>query len=300
MLKKLIKYFIKSVYTQIISLNNHKSIRIFTNYFNTFVKIISLIMIMLTITISLFSISKELMQRPYHVLAYVTDNSQLNPQQTWNKYRSIFYKLQTNDLTPHFLAAMVYTLSKGVNWQRLGWHFKIDKLPANLLQVKNDNFGVMSMSYKQFKRSSSFCIADHQVITKKPWYIMGGCRFNMFKTRASAYDSIELAASNMQHMIDINIIQKKLDKSDDFIKNYGAIFHQCGTNYAQKYLKSNGSLTGIHSCKNIQIKNYLAEIKKFESLFSGIVNHEIASSYQKQQKMEKLYAINTNNKKISD
>ena len=202
---------------------------------------------------------RQITERPYHVLAHLVKDPPLSPEETWLAYRHYFLRFQTKHLSPTFLATLAYQLSSGRQWTRVPWRIQFELTPWNMIHPLSYQFGIMQFSDEGFAQASQFCIKNHQPVQRKRWYELGGCSLNAFKTRGSARHSIELAAAHMQWYINHKVLATNIPHSLNDLQSLVVIQHLCGHDFADRFLANHWQLTGIHSCQNKVMAEFLDE-----------------------------------------
>lgn len=202
---------------------------------------------------------RQITGRPYHVLAYLVNDPPLSPEETWLAYKHYFLRYQTKHLSPTFLATLAHQLSSGRQWTKVSWRIQFELAPWNMIHPLSYQFGIMQFSDNDFAQASQFCIKNHQPVERKRWYELGGCSLNAFKTRGSARHSIELAAAHMQWYINHKVLATNTPHSLDNLQSLVVIQHICGYDFANRFLANHWQLTGIHSCQNKVVAEFLDE-----------------------------------------
>ena len=216
----------------------------------------------------------QVLLRPFHLMAHLSTTPPLSPQETWEKYKPLFYRYQTDDLSPAFLAAMVQSLSSGVAWSPGSWNIRLSQKPWEVFTPENQEFGLMSFTPSSFEKAKSYCLHQHQPASQKPWFMLGGCWGPGLKTRASAADSIHVAAAYMQHIIQRAITERKLPTSEKNIHKFAAITHLCGEKSAQHFLKHHFKLHDLHSCNKRVLSPFFSTLMRHHLIFQKILKKE--------------------------
>lgn len=218
----------------------------------------------------------QLIKHPHHLIAHLTPQTPLLPEQTWQRYKALLQRYQTQHLTPEFLGAMIQAISAGQSWSVSSWTMDFSRKPWEIFQPESSEFGLMAWSSKGFDDAKNYCILQHQPASHKPWFKLGGCWGSFFRSRASAADSIELAAALMQHIINSEIVEKKISATTEQIHKFAAISHLCGKKSALHFMKHKFKLHDLHSCRGRALSPFFSTLIRHRNSYRKILKAEIA------------------------
>lgn len=229
----------------------------------------------------LISSSWQFIQNPFLVLASVTNDLPKTHKQTWNEFGAIFTENETTHLPSTFLAALAQTESSGRQWTSSDWTFSVDRGPLKLLAPESTSFGLMQFTKPTFELAKDYCVNGTKVEQSKPWYMLDGCWFTSLKTRASASDSIEIAAAYLQNYINQEIIYKKRSVSKRNAQRFAAITHLCGVGVARKFVRNNFFISQRTKCGSHDLSYYLKRVFKNKRAFDTIESKLFAMNESK-------------------
>lgn len=212
---------------------------------------------------------KQIVLRPYHVLAHVVNDPPLAMMGTWKAYQHIFYRFETEHLSATFLGVLAHELSGGQSWSVVPWHIQFSIKPWGMIQPTHDKFGIMQFSSAGFEQALGFCLSDHQPVTRKRWYKFGGCAHNRFKTRGSVSHSVEVAAASMQWFIHHHVLAYDRQHTLKNLRDVAVIRHLCGDQYGERFIHNEFNLEGIYACQGKVMHEFLEVIHDGEFKLRG-------------------------------
>ena len=215
---------------------------------------------------------KQILLRPYHVLAHVVRDPPLELMGTWQSYQHLFYRFETRHLSAVFLAVFGHELSKGRQWNEVKWQIRMSLKPWDMIRPEIDKFGFMQFSPEHFAEASAYCLEDHQPVIRKRWYEFGGC-FNAIKTRGSVSHSLELAAASMQWFINHHVLAYDIPHTLRELRSLAIIRHLCGTVYGERFIQNQFKLEGIHSCQEHKMREFIETVHDREFVLKQKLRH---------------------------
>lgn len=212
---------------------------------------------------------KQMLLRPYHVLAYVVDDPPRAMTGTWAAYQHIFYRFETEHLSATFLGVLAHELSSGQSWSVVPWHIQFSLKPWNMIRPLHDEFGIMQFSSASFEQALEFCLNDHRPVMRKSWYKWGGCAHNIIKTRGSVSHSVEVAAASMQWFIYHHVLAYDRQHTLKDLRDVAVIRHLCGPQYGERFVQNEFNLEGIYACKGRVMHDFLEVMHDSEFKLRG-------------------------------
>ena len=245
------------------------------NLFKFFHKSLSLLATT-TVTLLTISIIIQFLGNPYIFVGNILGDEPKTHRQTWLKYGKIFKDNHTSHLSASFLAGLAQTESSGRQWTSSDWIFSLDRGLFKVYAPKSSSFGLMQFTEATFAQAKNLCINSTKVESAKSWYMLDGCWFTFFKTRASASDSIETTAAYLQKLINDQVLLKNKTITARNAQRLASIAHLCGASKAKTFIQNNYYLSPQKKCGEHSVSKYVRDVMRNKRVFDTIDQNLLA------------------------
>lgn len=209
----------------------------------------------------------QVIRKPAEILNALGLSTTKTPYETWLSYSNDFKAHATNEMKPHFLAALAQTESSGNAAATPEWNLKwTDKL-TKIFSPASSSVGLYQFTTGTYNRAKKLCIQDGAVVKEGPWHQLNSCWFNFLYLRTSASHSIEMASAYLT--LAIQKMTKNIQNvSQSNINRLAAVIHLCGEKKGEYFIKTNFNLNRLSHCGTHSVKNYVAKVERNLERFS--------------------------------
>jgi len=122
-----------------------------------------------------------------------------------------------------------------------------------------------------FREAQRYCIHDHAVVEKGPWYAMRSCWFNSLYTRVVPSHAVELTSALLDRRVagtlgSQGIAGATLQQKQEL----AAVIHLCGAAAGDAYAKHGFRLSTGQRCGEHDLRGYLAQVNAMKRLFAAL------------------------------
>lgn len=218
----------------------------------------------------------QLVNKPAELFGLFVPDSYKTTQETWNNYGKYFKRHSTNTMTPEFLCALAQVESSGNRYATPQWRFRWTSDITRIYAPASSAVGLMQYTDGTFEEARRFCIHDHKVALAGRLFDFDSCWFNLFYSRLSASNSIEMTSARLH--FHINEILNDCGYTVTSLKDrqkLGAVIHLCGRSKGRKFAETNFSFDAISPCGSHNPAIYYGRI---EIIMSSLIRSQAGSS----------------------
>jgi hypothetical protein len=133
--------------------------------------------------------------KPTEMFAFVSNEFNKAPVETWRQYGRLFHKYSTAAISPELLAALAQVEGVGNPVARTYWRWQLSWNPLALYQPASSGVDMFQMTDVAFAEARQFCVRNHIVLQDDR-------RFGWLYIRAIPSHAIELAAVYLDHNLE--------------------------------------------------------------------------------------------------
>jgi len=215
--------------------------------------------------------SYQVTRKPAELFFPVSGALSKTPRETWRQYEPIFRDHSTAVMTPGFLAALAQVEGAGNPLARTYWRWRLTWNPFELYRPASSAVGMYQITDGTFREAQRYCIHDHAVVEKGPWYAMRSCWFNGLYTRVVPSHAVELTAALLDRRVagtlgSRGIAGATLEQKQDL----AAVIHLCGAAVGDAYAKRGFRLSAGQRCGEHDLRDYLAQVNAMQRIFAAL------------------------------
>ena len=102
--------------------------------------------------------------KPTEMFAFVSNEFNKAPVETWRQYGRLFHKYSTAAISPELLAALAQVEGAGNPVARTYWRWQLSWNPLALYQPASSGVGMFQMTDAAFAEARQFCVRNHIVL----------------------------------------------------------------------------------------------------------------------------------------
>ena len=209
----------------------------------------------------------QVIRKPAELFFPVSGALSKTPPETWRQYEPIFRGHSTAVMTPAFLAALAQVEGAGNPVARTSWRWQLTWNPFELYRPASSAVGMYQITDGTFREAQRYCIHDHAVVERGPWYAMRSCWFNSLYTRVVPSHAIEMTSALLDRRV-ANMLARSaatLEQKQDL----AAVIHLCGPARGQAYARRGFQPSG-QRCGTHDLAGYLAQVNALKRLFARL------------------------------
>ena len=213
----------------------------------------------------------QVIRKPAELFFPVSGALSKTPPETWRQYEPIFRGHSTAVMTPAFLAALAQVEGAGNPVARTSWRWQLSWNPFELYRPASSAVGMYQITDGTFREAQRYCIHDHAVAEKGPWYAMRSCWFNSLYTRVVPSHAVELTSALLDRRVggtlgSQGIADATLQQKHDL----AAVIHLCGAAVGDAYAKHGFRLSAGQRCGEHDLRGYLAQVNAMKRVFAAL------------------------------
>ena len=213
----------------------------------------------------------QVIRKPAELFFPVSGALSKTPPETWRQYEPIFRGHSTAVMTPAFLAALAQVEGAGNPVARTSWRWQLTWNPFELYRPASSAVGMYQITDGTFREAQRYCIHDHAVVERGPWYAMRSCWFNSLYTRVVPSHAVELTSALLDRRVartlgSQGIAAATLQQKHDL----AAVIHLCGAAMGDAYAKHGFRLSAGQRCGEHDLHGYLAQVNAMKRVFAAL------------------------------
>jgi Transglycosylase SLT domain len=213
----------------------------------------------------------QVIRKPGELLAPVSAAFSKSPQATWDSYGELFEQHSTSIILPEFLAALAQIESGGNPIARTYWRWQWSWNPLEIYRPASSAVGMFQFTDGTFAAAKRYCVQDHEVRSREPWYSVDSCWFNSLYTRTIPSHAIELTAAYLhQAVIDTLAVRPRTKANVLQKQQLAAVIHVCGPKRGEAFAKRGFRLVPAERCGSHSLRRYLDQIDRMQRVFARI------------------------------
>jgi len=213
----------------------------------------------------------QVIRKPAELFFPVSGALSKTPPETWRQYEPIFRDHSTAVMTPAFLAALAQVEGAGNPVARTSWRWQLTWNPFELYRPASSAVGMYQITDGTFREAQRYCIHDHAVVERGPWYAMRSCWFNSLYTRVVPSHAVELTSALLDRRVagtlgSQGIAGVTLQQKQDL----AAVIHLCGAAAGDAYAKHGFRPSSGQRCGEHDLRGYLAQVNAMQRVFAAL------------------------------
>jgi hypothetical protein len=210
----------------------------------------------------------QVVRKPTELFFPVSGALGKTPPETWRQYGRLFRRHSTAVITPELLAALAQVEGGGNPVARTHWRWRLTWNPFELYQPASSAVGMYQITDATFREARRYCIHDHAVVEKGPWYSARSCWFTGLYTRVVPSHAVELTAALLDRTVATTLGHRRITSATLEQKHdLAAVIHLCGAGSGHAYARRGFRLTAGQRCGDHDVGGYLAEVSKTKRQF---------------------------------
>ena len=217
----------------------------------------------------------QVIRKPAELFFPVSGALSKTPPETWRQYEPIFRGHSTAVMTPAFLAALAQVEGAGNPVARTSWRWQLTWNPFELYRPASSAVGMYQITDGTFREAQRYCIRDHAVVERGPWYAMRSCWFNSLYTRVVPSHAVELTAALLDRSVTTTMGRQRIATATLQQKqDLAAVIHLCGAGPGDAYARRGFRLTAGQKCGDHDVRGYLAHVNAMRRQFVRLATAE--------------------------
>jgi hypothetical protein len=213
----------------------------------------------------------QVIRKPAELFFPVSGALSKTPAEAWRQYEPVFRDHSTAVMTPGLLAALAQVEGAGNPVARTPWRWQLTWNPFELYRPASSAVGMYQMTDGTFREAQRYCIHDHAVVERGPWYAMRSCWFNGLYARVVPSHAVELTAALLDRRVagtlgSQGIAGATLQQKQDL----AAVIHLCGAAAGDAYAKRGFRLSAGQRCGEHDLGGYLAQVNAMKRVFASL------------------------------
>ena len=213
----------------------------------------------------------QVIRKPAELFFPVSGALAKTPPETWRQYEPIFRGHSTAVMTPAFLAALAQVEGAGNPVARTSWRWQLSWNPFELYRPASSAVGMYQITDGTFREAQRYCIHEHAVVERGPWYAMRSCWLNSLYTRVVPSHAVELTSALLDRRVagtlgSQRIASATLQQKQDL----AAVIHLCGAAAGDAYAKRGFQPSTGQRCGEHDLRGYLAQVNAMNRVFAAL------------------------------
>ena len=213
----------------------------------------------------------QVAKKPTELLFPVSGTLNKTPEETWDRYESLFRSNSTASLSPEFLAALAQIEASGNPIARTYWRWSFTTHPFEVYRPASSAVGMYQFTDGTFDQARDLCIHDHHVVEDGPWNAWRTCWFNRLYTRVLPSDAVEMTAAYLDyHVARVLEHHRVANASIAQKQNTAALMHLCGVGAADEYVARGFRVRPGQQCGDHSAAAYIAKMNAMKAVFARL------------------------------
>ena len=218
------------------------------------------------------NLAYQVVRKPGEIFAPISASMAKNPDLTWRNYGAIFRRYSTGIMAPELLAAIAQVESDGNPLARTYWRWQWSWNVFDIYRPASSAVGMFQITDGTFMKARNYCIRDHQVVRKGPWYDLRSCWFNSLYARTLPTHATELTAAYL-HQTVVELLAVRPSRSTTSQKQkLAAVIHLCGPKRGASFVERDFRVLPGERCGNHSLARYLAKIESMKTRFARLAH----------------------------
>ena len=164
-------------------------------------------------------------------------------------------------ITPDFLAALAQVEGSGNPVARTYWRWRASWSPFEVYRPASSAAGMYQITDGTFREAKQYCIRDHAVAERGPWYDTRSCWWNGIYTRVVPSHAVEMTSALLDRQVALTLGRRRITTATLRQKqDLAAVIHLCGAGAGDAYARRGFRLTPRQRCGDHDVRGYLARV----------------------------------------
>jgi hypothetical protein len=213
----------------------------------------------------------QVARKPAELFFPVSGALYKTPAETWRQYGPTFRANATTAVTPELLAALAQVEGAGNPVARTRWRWRPSWNPFELYRPASSAAGMYQITDGTFREAKRYCIHDHTVVERGPWYDMGSCWFNGFYARVVPSHAVEMTSALLDRQVARTLGRRRITTATLPQKqDLAAVIHLCGAGAGDAYAGRGFRLTSRQRCGDHDVRGYLVRVNAMKHGFGRL------------------------------
>jgi hypothetical protein len=203
----------------------------------------------------------QVARKPTELFFPVSGALYKTPAETWREYEPTFRAHATPVITPELLAALAQVEGSGNPVARTYWRWRPSWSPFDLYRPASSAAGMYQITDGTFREAKRYCIHDHAVAQRGPWYDVDSCWWNGAYTRVVPTHAVEMTSALLDRQVASTLERRRITSATLRQKqDLAAVIHLCGAGAGDTYAGRGFRLTPHQRCGDHDVSRYLARV----------------------------------------
>jgi hypothetical protein len=217
----------------------------------------------------------QVMRKPTELFFPVSGTLYKSPAETWAAYSHAFREHATNVISADLLAALAQVEGSGNPVVRTYWRWTWSADPLELYRPASSAVGMYQITDGTFEEAQRYCIHDHVVVERGPWYDWHSCWLNGLYFRVVPEHAIELTSAYLDRAVAstlaghpghrVSLAQKQ---------RLAALIHLCGRGAGERYARAGFALSPSLRCGDHGARAYVRRVESMQRIFASLAARE--------------------------
>ncbi|MBU2511142.1 lytic transglycosylase domain-containing protein [bacterium] len=185
---------------------------------------------------------------------------------TWKAYRHLFERHATPIMTAEYLGALAQVESAGNPLITPEWRWRLTTDFFKIYAPASTSAGLYQYTKPTFQDAKRFCIHNHKVALKGPFFKLNSCWFNGFYSRLWPSHAIEMTSARLHYYVEqILSEQGKKGIEVETKQKLASIIHLCGVGKGKRFVQREFRFSSVPTCgthNTLKYYNRIRSVKK--------------------------------------
>ena len=217
------------------------------------------------------NVAYQIWRKPTELFFPISESLHKTPRETWDAYARLFRRHSTPVITPELLAALAQVEGSGNPVVRTYWRWSWAVDPFDVYRPASSAVGMYQFTDGTFEQAKRYCIHDHAVVERGPWYDLRSCWFNGLYFRVVPSHAIELTAAVLDRSVAATLAQRAVSRATLAEKQrLAALIHLCGPAAGDRFVRGGFALGPELRCGDHSARGYVLRVEAMRRVFETL------------------------------
>jgi len=214
-------------------------------------------------------------RKPAELFFPVSESFYKDPAETWRAYGPLFARHSTSVMTPDLLAALAQVEGSGNPVVRTYWRWTLTHEPFEIFRPASSAVGMYQITDGTFELARRYCVHNHRVVERGPWYAPRSCWFNSLYTRTVPSHAIELTSAYLDRGV-ADLLRRHPVRGATLAQKQtlAALMHLCGAGAAAAFARRGLRFTSGQRCGDHDASAYVGRVTSMQRRFAALARAE--------------------------
>jgi hypothetical protein len=215
----------------------------------------------------------QVIRKPTELFFPVSGTLYKSPAETWAAYAPVFRKHATGAIGAEFLAALAQVEGSGNPVARTYWRWSWSRHPLEVYRPASSAVGMYQITDGTFEQARRYCIHDHVVVERGPWWDWRSCWFNALYFRVVPTHAVELTSAYLERAVADVLARNRIRRASRAQKQrLAALIHLCGRGAGNQYARRGLVLTSDLRCGDHGARAYVLRVESMQRVFAALAS----------------------------